>query len=56
MSNINDLFNWSDEDIKRWEEISEQMQQTQEKLERYYMLRLIHIVGKLLFSKDNNHE
>lgn len=56
MSNINDLFKWSDEDIKRWEEISKLMQQTQEEIERYYMQRLIYTIGKVLFSKDNNNE
>lgn len=56
MSNINDLFKWSDEDIKRWEEICELMQQTQEEIERYYIQGLIYTIGKVLFSKDGKHE
>ena len=56
MSNINDLFKWSDEDIKRWEEICELMQQTQEEIERYYMQLLIYKMAKVLFSKDNDNE
>lgn len=56
MSNINDLFKWSDEDIKRGEEITKLIQQIQEEMERYYIQRLIDKTGKVLFSKDNDNE
>ena len=56
MSNISDLFKWSDEDIKRWKELTKLMQQAQEETERYYMQLLIYTIGKVLFTKDNDNE
>ena len=56
MSNISDLFKWSDVDLKRWEETCKLMQQTQEEIERYYMQLLIYTIGKVLFSEENDNE